>query len=235
MGISYAARDGVATITLDDGKVNAMAEPFFAELNGALDRAEKERPLGVVIAGRQGYFSAGLNLKVMPTLAPADFERTMIAFGETMLRVFTFPIPTVAAITGHAIAGGAFLAYACDERYFAFGPYKIHVNEVAIALPLPTWALAIAQTAIPQRCHVEAILHARPFNPEEAVARGLVHSVVPPTDSVVTEAEKAAERLTGLDLSAYGVAKTKMRERDAAWARKNLAAESKGDRTRAPL
>jgi enoyl-CoA hydratase len=235
MGITYEARDGVGTITLDDGKVNAMAEPVFAELNAALDRAETDRPLAVVIAGRQGYFSAGLNLKVLPTLAPADFERTMVAFGETMLRVFAFPIPTVAAITGHAIAGGAFLAYACDERYFAYGPYKIHVNEVAIALPLPTWAVAIAQTAIPQRCHVEAILHARAFNPEEAVARNLVHAVVPPTDSVVTEARKAAERLAGLDLPAYAVAKTKMRERDVAWARKNLAAEAKGDRTRAPL
>ena len=235
MSITYEAGGSVATITLDDGKVNAMVQAFFDELNGALDRAEKEGPVAVVLAGRLGYFSAGLNLKVLPTLQPAEFERTMISFGETMLRVFTFPIPTIAAITGHAIAGGAFLAYACDQRYFASGPYKIHVNEVAIALPLPTWALAIAQTAIPQRCHVEAILQARPYNPEEALARSFVSAVVPPTDSVVTEAQKAAERLGPLDRPAYAVAKSKMRERDVAWARRNLAAEAKGDRTRAPI
>jgi enoyl-CoA hydratase len=235
MSIGYEARDGVAMITLDDGKVNAMAQPLFDGLNAALDRAEKDAPTAVVLAGRQGYFSAGLNLKIMPTLAPPEFERTMVAFGETMLRVFTFPVPTVAAITGHAIAGGAFLAFACDERYFAYGPYKIHVNEVAIALPLPTWAIAIAQTAIPQRCHVEAILHARAFTPEEAVVRNLVQAVVPPTESVVGEAQKAAERLAGLDLPAYAVAKSKMRERDVAWARRNLAAEARGDRTRAAV
>jgi enoyl-CoA hydratase len=232
MGITCEAGETVATITLDDGKVNAMEQAFFDDLNGALDRVEKAGSAAVVIAGRAGYFSAGLNLKVMPTLQPAAFERTMVAFGETMLRVFTFPIPTIAAVTGHAIAGGAFLAFACDERYFASGPYKIHVNEVAIALPLPTWALAIAQTAIPQRCHVEAILQARPYNPEEALARSLVTAVVPPMDSVVGEAKKAAERLAPLDRPAYATAKSKMRERDVAWARNNLAAEARGDRTR---
>ena len=99
--------DNVAQITLDDGKVNAMALAFFAGLNAALDRAEHERPGALVIAGRAGVFSAGLDLKVLPTLAPDALERTMVAFGRTMLRVFTFPIPTVAAVTGHAIAGGA--------------------------------------------------------------------------------------------------------------------------------
>lgn len=234
MGITYEAGDGVALVTLDDGKVNAMAQPFFEELNGVLDQVEREAA-ALVLTGRQGYFSAGLDLKVLPTLAPADFERAMVAFGETMLRVFTFPVPTVAAITGHAIAGGAFLAFACDERYLASGPYRIHVNEVAIALPLPTWAIAIAQSAVPKRSHVEAILHARPYSPEEAFAQGLVHAVVPPTDSVVAEARKAAASLAPLDRGAYAVAKARLRERDVAWARKNLGAEARGERTRAPL
>src|SRR5207253_6988138 len=99
--IRYQVSDNVAQITLDDGKVNAMALAFFAGLNAALDRAEHERPGALVIAGRAGVFSAGLDLKVLPTLAPDALERTMVAFGRTMLRVFTFPIPTVAAVTGH--------------------------------------------------------------------------------------------------------------------------------------
>src|SRR5437773_10420352 len=102
--------DNVAQITLDDGKVNAMALAFFAGLNAALDRAEHERPGALVIAGRAGVFSAGLDLKVLPTLAPDALERTMVAFGRTMLRVFTFPIPTVAPATGPAIAAGPILA-----------------------------------------------------------------------------------------------------------------------------
>ena len=150
-GFRLEVADGVATITLDDGKVNAMAMPFFAALNEALDRAEADRPHAVVLAGRPGYFSAGLNLKLLPTLAPADLKATLVAFGETMLRVFTFPIPCVAAVTGHAIGGGVFLMYACDERYVAEGPFKLYVNEVADGMPLPTWALAIAQTTDSRR------------------------------------------------------------------------------------
>ena len=235
MSVSYEANDGIATITLDDGKVNAMAAPFFAALNEAFDRAEAERPHAVVLAGRPGYFSAGLNLKLLPTLAPADLKATLVAFGETMLRAFTLPIPMVAAVTGHAIGGGVFLAYACDQRYFADGPYKLYVNEVADGMPLPTWALAIARTAIPPRWQTEAILHAHPYAPEEALSRALVTGVIAATESVVEHARRAATRLSRLDLGAYATAKRRLRERDVAWARRNLDAEASGRTERAPV
>src|SRR5262245_43458954 len=96
--IRYEASDSIAQITLDDGKVNAMTLAFFEGLNAALDRAERERPGALVLAGREGIYSAGLNLKVLPTLPPDQLKTTLVAFGRTMLRVFTFPIPTVAAI-----------------------------------------------------------------------------------------------------------------------------------------
>jgi enoyl-CoA hydratase len=235
MSVTYETHDGVATITLDDGKVNAMAGPLFADLGRALDQAEGERPIAVVIAGRPGFFSAGLDLKLLPTLAPAEFKSTLTAFGEIMLRVFTFPVPCIAAMTGHAIAGGAFLAFACDERYFLDGPYKLHVNEVARAMPLPTWALAIAQSAIPPRWQTEAILHAHPYTPAEAASHSMVEEVIAPGVSVVHRARQAAGRLAGLDLNAYATAKRRMRERDVAWARKNLEAEASGLPDRAPL
>src|SRR2546428_12754049 len=117
--IAYAVDGNVARITLDDGKVNAMSLPFFEALGAALDRAEREKPGAVVITGRPGYFSAGLDLKLMPTLAPDALQRMLIAFGRIMLRVFTFPIPTVAAVSGHAIPGGAPLAFAGDPPYTA--------------------------------------------------------------------------------------------------------------------
>jgi len=234
MAVTYESRDGIATVTLDDGKVNAMTLAFFEALGGALDRAEAEGPRAVVIAGRPGFFSAGLDLKVLPTLGPEDFVRTTTAFGELMLRLFTFPIPLIAAVTGHAIAGGAFLAYTCDERYVADGPFKLHVNEVAIALPLPTWALVIAANAIPRRWHTEAILHARAYAPAEARDRGIVHEVVPASDLVAAATARAAN-LGKMDPGAYAVAKHRLRERDVAWARKNLVAEARGLPDRAPL
>src|SRR5690349_16858719 len=198
--VTFRVADGIGHLALDDGKVNAMALPLFDALNAALDRAERERPAAIVITGRVGVFSAGLDLKLLPTLPADDLRRTIVAFGRTMLRVFGFPIPTIAAVGGHAIAGGAILAFACDVRLHADGPFRLHLNEVAIGLPLPTWALAIAHSAIPTRWQSEAILHARPYAPTEALERGIVDAVVP-ADRLVAESGARAATLRGLDLA----------------------------------
>jgi len=223
--VAYTVRDTVAEITLDDGKVNAMTSAFFEALGGALDRAEKERPGALVVAGRPGAFSAGLNLKVLPTLGPDDLRRTMLAFGRTMLRVFTFPIPTVAAVTGHAIAGGAMLAFACDLRVVADGPFRIHLNEVAIGLPLPTWAIVLAQSAVPPRWHTEAILHARAYSPDQALERGIVDAVARPASAILEQAHAAAAPLAALDQAAYAVSKARHRAMAVDWATKLLETE----------
>src|SRR3989449_7843443 len=217
--------DNVAQITLDDGKVNAMALAFFAGLNAALDRAERERPGAVVIAGRAGVFSAGLDLKLLPTLPPAELARTMVAFGRTMLRVFTFPIPTVAAVTGHAIAGGAMLAFACDLRFMAEGPLRLHLNEGAIRLAFPPRAVVLAPAAVPPRWHTEAILHARAYSPEEALERHIVHQVVRPAERVVAEARAAAAPLAALDQTAYATSKARHRAMAVKWAAEQLETE----------
>jgi enoyl-CoA hydratase len=223
--IRYQVSDNVAQITLDDGKVNAMALAFFEGLNAALDRAERERPGAVVITGRTGCFSAGLDLKLLPTLQPAELARTLIAFGRTMLRVFTFPIPTVAAVSGHAIAGGAMLAFGCDLRFMAEGRFRLHLNEVAIGLALPTWAIVLAQAAVPPRFHTEAILHARAYSPEDALERHIVHGVVRPAERVVEEARVAATSLTALDQTAYAISKARHRAMVVGWALEQLETE----------
>jgi len=222
--ISYAVDGNVARITLDDGKVNAMSLPFFDALGAALDRAECDKPGAVVITGRPGYFSAGLDLKLMPTLAPDALRRMLLAFGRTMLRVFTFPIPTVAAVSGHAIAGGAMLAFACDLRWAADGPFRLHLNEVAIGLPLPTWAIVIAASAVPHRWHTEAILHARAYLPPDALERNLVNGVVAP-DRLLDEASSAAARLGALHQAAYAASKTRLRAMAVEWALARLEPE----------
>jgi enoyl-CoA hydratase len=225
--VGYATHDDVGVVTLDDGKVNAMTLAFFEELGAALDQAERERPGAVVITGRPGAFSAGLNLKVLPTLAPDALRTTMLAFGRTMLRIFTLPIPTVAALSGHAIAGGAMLAFACDLRWFADGPFRLHLNEVAIGLPLPTWAIVLAQSAVPTRWHTEAILHARMYAPAEALERGIVDAVAP-AERLADEARAAAGRLTSLDLAAYATSKTRHRAMVVKWATEALETEVTG-------
>src|SRR5437870_11892671 len=97
--IAYAVDGNVARITLDDGKVNAMSLPFFEALGAALDRAEREKPGAVVITGRPGYVSAGLDLKLMPTIGPDPLPRMLVAFGRTMLRLYTLPLSPDAAVS----------------------------------------------------------------------------------------------------------------------------------------
>ena len=233
MSVTYEAHDRIAQITLDDGKVNAMSLPFFEALGAALDRAEREMPGAVVIAGRPGAFSAGLNLKVLPTLPPEDLARTLVAFGQTMLRVFTFPIPTVAAVSGHAIAGGAMLAFACDLRWMAEGVFRLHLNETAIGLVLPTWAITLAESAIPGRWHREAILHARPYSPDEALERGMIDGVARPADTLAAAARAAAAPLAALDQRAYAGSKARQRAAVVRWAEERLEPEAKGAPMRA--
>jgi enoyl-CoA hydratase len=225
--VTYEARERIACITLDDGKVNAMSLGFFEALGAALDRAERERPGAVIITGRPGIFSAGLDLKLLPTLAAAELRTTLLTFARTMLRVFLFPIPTVAAVTGHAIAGGALLMFACDLRVAAEGPARLQLNEVAIGLALPSWAILIAASAIPRRWHTEAMLHARPYSPAEAQQRAFV-DLVAPRGQLLEAAAKAAAPLVALDPTAYDTSKTRLRAMGVKWASELLEAEMTG-------
>lgn len=226
--ITYDLEGGIAQITLDDGKVNAMTLDFFHTLGAALDRAERDKPGAVVLTGRAGAFSAGLNLRVMPTLGPDDLRTTLRAFAHTMLRVFTFPIPTVGALGGHAIAGGAMLAYACDLRFMVEGAFRLHLNEVAIGLPLPTWAILIAQSAVPTRWQTEAILHARAYTPDEALDRGIIDRVARPAERLLELAREAAAGLRGLDQAAYATAKARHRAMAVRWAEEHIEPELAG-------
>ncbi|TMA50099.1 MAG: crotonase/enoyl-CoA hydratase family protein [Deltaproteobacteria bacterium] len=225
--VTYEAGERIARIALDDGKVNAMSLGFFEALGASLDRAESERPGAVVITGRPGIFSAGLDLKLLPTLGAAELRTTLITFARTMLRVFLFPIPTVAAVGGHAIAGGALLMFACDLRVAADTAARLRLNEVAIGLALPSWAILIARSAIPPRWRTEAMLHARSYSPAEAKTRGFVDTVVPPEQLLAAAAEAAAP-LAALDPTAYATSKSRLRAMGVKWASELLESEMTG-------
>lgn len=222
--VTYELRDGIAEIRIDDGKVNAMSQAFFDELNAALDRVASDRPSAAVLVGREGYFSAGLNVKLLPTLGPEELVRTLQTFGHTLLRVFAAPLPTVAAMTGHAIAGGLFLGFACDLRVMARGAYRLQANEHAIGLPLPSWAMAITEGVVTGPTFVEMMMHARAYTPEEALGGGFVTALADPND-VVDAARERAAALSGLDGRAYAASKKRLRERALAWATPKIAEE----------
>ena len=210
MPVNYEVRDHVAVITIDDGKANAITLEVLEALGQALDRADSDGEVGaLLIAGRPGRSSAGFDLAAM-TASQASMAELVIAGGRLVARLFTTPRPVVAACTGHALAAGALLLLACDHRVGAAGEFKIGLNEVAIGMALPRWAVELARYRVAPAEREWRVLLGQTASPEEAVAAGFLDRVVP-ADSVVEEALSTAAQLSGLRHGAVGGTKERMR------------------------
>jgi enoyl-CoA hydratase len=205
--VALAVDDGVATITIDDGKANAIDHGVLGDLDAALAQAVADAH-AVVLAGRPGRFSAGFDLATM-TSSVDGMRALVIAGAETLLRVFSCPVPVVAACTGHALAAGALLLLVSDRRIGADGPFKVGLNEVAIGMPLPAFAVELARYRMPPSAFDTALL-GETFAPAEAVAAGYLDRVVP-ADDVVAEAQAEARRLSALRRGAVDGSKQRAR------------------------
>ena len=208
--VTYQLDGSVATITLDDGKVNVMSLKMISEINQALDRASDDRAV-VILRGREGVFSAGFDLPVLRARGDEAFRMVRAGF-ELAERVLSFPLPVVIACTGHAVAMGVFLLLSGDYRVGATGPYKITANEVAIGITMPRAAVEICRQRLSPAHFNRATVLAEPFAPETAAEAGFLDRVVEPSElsSVVGE---IARQLTLLDLDAHRA--TKQRARSA--------------------
>jgi enoyl-CoA hydratase len=215
--VRYDAADGVATLTLDDGKVNALSPAMQAAINGALDRAEADGAV-VVLTGREQTFSAGFDLRA----APEEWPEMVAGGGELAARLLSFPCPTVAACNGNAIAMGAFLLLSCDVRVGVEGPFKIGLNEVAIGLTLPWFGVEAARHRLTppyfDRCTVTGVL----VDPGEACVAGFLDRVVAP-DALDAAVGEAAQALAAVDRNAHAATKLRTRERAIAGVREGVA------------
>jgi len=228
--VVYQLEGSVASITMDDGKVNVMSLRMLAEINAALDRAEKDRAV-VVFAGRAGVFSAGFDL---PVLRAGGIEAAaMVRAGfELAERILSFPTPVVVACTGHAVAMGVFLVLSGDYRLGAAGPYKITANEVAIGITVPRAAVEILRQRLAPAYFNRAVTLAEPFSPDDAVAAGFLDRVVPPTELADT-ARALATQLAGLDMAAHGASKLRARAYALGAVREAIEADAAAFRARA--
>ena len=226
--MKYTFEDRIAMITLDDGKVNVMNWEFFNELNNALDQALTDKAVALIFTGRPGVFSAGLDLKLMMTQTMPELIKFLRAFAEIMMRVYLLPIPTIAAYSGHSIAGGAILTYACDRFMAVDGPYKVQINEVANKMILPTWIYTICRSSIPPRFWKEAMLHAHVYTPREAFNKGIIDDLVVEGGDVLALAKTYAQDLFRLDTRAYGATKKIMRQKEADYAMEVFDKETLG-------
>lgn len=202
--VSYEMKDdGVAVITMDDGRANALGPDMSAAINAALDRAEADEAVGaIVLAGREGRFSGGFDLSII-NAGDAGATKAMVDDGGSLVRrVYGSPKPVVAACTGHAVAAGALMLLGCDVRVGPDAPVKIGLNEVAIGLTLPGWALTIAAERLSFRHRQRSVVNARLFDGSGAVDAGFLDRAVAP-ESVVSEAVAEAALLAQLDRAAY--------------------------------
>ena len=207
--VSYRIDDGIACITMDDGKANALSLRMLTEVGAAFDRAAADNAV-VVLTGREGRFSAGFDLGVLSTGGSEAVAMLRAGF-DLAERILSFPRPVVVACNGHAVAMGVFLLLAGDYRVGTSGPYRIAANEVAIGITMPRAAVEICRLRLTPAHFNQAVLLAEPFSPDEAVTAGFLDCVVP-ADELHDAAHTTATRLAALDMTAH--ANTKLRARE---------------------
>ena len=143
MSATIRIENQIAVITMDDGKANAINPTMLASLNAALDQAEKEAKV-VIITGRPERFSAGFDLKLMGASTPEDVTKLVKGGGALALRLFTFPMPVIAACTGHGIAMGCFILLSCDTLFSPEEAVTVGYLDKAVA-PDKVMAEAMAE------------------------------------------------------------------------------------------
>ena len=206
--VSYRLDGPVATIGMDDGKVNAMSPRMLREVGAAFDRAETDRAV-VVLTGREGVFSAGFDL---PTLRAGGAESIgMVRAGfELAERILSFPFPVVVACTGHAVAMGVFLLLSGDYRVGVGGNFRLAANEVAIGLTMPYPAIEILRNRLTPSAFNRAVMLAEPFSPASAVETGFLDAVVT-ADELAATALTIATAASTLDMAAHAASKLRAR------------------------
>jgi 3,2-trans-enoyl-CoA isomerase len=187
--------DGVRELRLDRPPANALRADLLIGLRSALEVAPAEGAGAVVLSGAPGFFSAGLDV---PHLMQREYGEAMATFEALfalMRALCTSPVPVVAALTGHATAGGAVIALFCDYRVMAEGRFKVGLNEVQVGLPIPRVILAALERLVGPRAAERLCVEARLVDPREAERLGLVDRVVPAADVVLASLEWCKEVL----------------------------------------
>ena len=207
--VSYSLADDIATLTMDDGKANAMAPAMSAALNAGLDRASGEAK-AVVIRGREGVMCGGFDLKIIQGNDDAAKAGMREAGMALLKRLYLSPQPIIFAVTGHSVAMGALLLLAGDFRVGRSGDFRIGLNETGIGLSLPITGLELARDRLAPMVFQRATINAELFSPDTAVSAGYLDQVADTAgfDAAVSE---VAQTLATLDATAFAETKRRVR------------------------
>ncbi|WP_434768267.1 crotonase/enoyl-CoA hydratase family protein [Pseudomonas triticicola] len=207
--IAYHLEDGIATLTLNNGKVNAISPDVIAAFNAALDQAVADRAV-VIITGQPGILSGGYDLKVM-TAGPKEAVALVTAGSTLARRLLSHPFPVIVACPGHAVAKGAFLLLSADYRIGVDGPFSIGLNEVQIGMTMHHAGIELARDRLRRSAFHRSVINGEMFDPQSAVDAGFLDKIVT-AEELQGAALAAARQLKKINMLAHKNTKLKVRK-----------------------
>jgi enoyl-CoA hydratase/carnithine racemase len=173
--VEVSTEAGIATARLSRGKVNALNDDVVAKLQSAFQELEADATVSaVILTGAGKFFSFGFDIPQFLSYSKSDFERYLRAFSALCLYLFTYPKPVIAALNGHAIAGGCMLATACDVRLMVTGKARIALNEITFGASVFDWSVAMLRCCVGHRNAERILYNGQMYSAEEALQLGLV-------------------------------------------------------------
>ncbi len=213
MSLVLATKEkGIATVTLQRGKVNALNEPMVEEIFDSFGNLETDTEVkSIIFTGAGKFFSFGFDVPEFMKYSKKDFISFMEKFTNLYTYLFQFPKPIVAALNGHTIAGGCMLATACDFRIMATGKGKISLNEITFGAPVFAGSAEMLRFCVGSRNAQSILYSGAMYSAEEAFGLGLVDQVSS-EDALLDDAVKVAQELAEKDSSAFTIIKKLLRK-----------------------
>ncbi len=207
--IERSDMDGIAILRLSHGKANAMDVELCQAVIDALGSLQSSSAKAVILTGQGAMFSAGVDL-IRTNAGGPDYVRKFLPVLNAMFdAVFHFPRPVIAAVNGHAIAGGCVLACCADYRVMAQGNGRIGITELLVGLPFPALAFEVMRLATTPRFFPQAVYAGETHLSDGGLERGWIHEVVPGAQ-LAEKALAAAQRLAALPSVTFATTKRQM-------------------------
>lgn len=221
-------KDGIAILKLNKGVINALDLQFVDELGDSVCRARDDSDVyGIVLTGSNNkFFSMGFDIPQLLGFTRKNLEVFYRTFNRVCMDLYTLSKPTVAAITGHAVAGGCILALCCDYRFIAEGKRLMGLNEIRLGLPVPYPGECILKQVVGERYAREIMYTGEFYRPEKSFRLGLVDRVLP-VKKVLSMSINKAESIGVLSHEAFGMIKHNRVETVEAQIRKHLTQREK--------
>jgi enoyl-CoA hydratase len=209
--IHVTRRDDLIIMRLDRPPANAIDLEYGTQLDNRLAEIEgEENVAALVLTGTGSCFSAGLDLKIIPTYDKGEQRRLVELLNRLFLRLYSFPIPTVAALNGHAIAGGMILTLCCDYRVAPRGDYRFGLAEIRVGIPYPVGAMSVVLAELPASAARLMVQLGRNMDSAQAVERGVLDEIAE-ADQVLARAEQMAHKFSEMPPQAYRRIKRQVR------------------------